>query len=171
MNRKTAKFIYIFLAILIFIVLFLFLIRAFSERELDDVSPEIICKEKLMQKSDILWVIPEFNNKSISENKEWCKEILSLNKTIGMHGVTHIYREFEKERSQEYLEEGIKIFEECFGYKPTMFKPPQLRISKENKKLIEENNLLLKAWINQIARKVYHCGEYGEKRNWIIGVF
>lgn len=171
MNRKTAEFIYIFLAILGFMVLLLFLIRAFSIRELDDVSPDINCNKELLEKSDVLWVIPNFNDKPISENKEWCREILSLNKTIGMHGVNHTFREFGTDRDRGYLDTGIKIFEECFGYKPAMFKPPQIRITKENKKLIKKNNMYLKLITNQLLHKVYHCGEYGEKRNWLIEIF
>ena len=169
--KRRGRFILIFLAILLILILTLFLIRAFSERELDDVSPGMNCEKKLLEKSDILWAIPNFNNKPISENKEWCREILNLNKTIGMHGVSHTPREFGTEKNQEYLEKGIKIFEQCFGYKPIMFKPPQLKITKENRLLIKENNLTLKSEFNQDLRKVYHCGEYGKKRNWLIDLF
>jgi hypothetical protein len=88
-----------------------------------------------------------------------------------MHGVNHPFHEFETGRDQEYLEEGMKIFEDCFGYKPTMFKPPQLKITNENKKLIKNNNLILKGNPNQILHKVYHCGEYGEKTNWLRDLF
>jgi predicted deacetylase len=165
---KRKKSLAIFLAIFLFFILTLFLIRAFSERELDDVSPGINCEKQLLEKSEVLWIIPNFNNKPISEDKEWCKEILSLNKTLGMHGVNHTFREFGTERNQEYLEEGMQIFEECFGYKPTMFKPPQLKIAEENKKLIKNNGLILKGMPNQFFHKVYHCGTYGEKTNWRI---
>jgi len=171
MKGRNKKIIAIFLAIILGLILTLFLIRAFSERELDDVSPEITCEKQLLEKSDILWIIPEFNNKPISENKEWCKEILNLNKTLGMHGVSHKFNEFGTGRDQEYLDQGIRIFEECFGYKPVMFKPPQLKISEENKELIKENNLSLKLETNQWLHKVYHCGEYGKKRNWMIDWF
>jgi predicted deacetylase len=171
MRKRRIKIFLIFLAILFFLILTLFLVRAFSLRELDDVSPEIICEKGLLEKSSTLWIIPKYNNQPISENREWCDEILSLNKTLGMHGVSHEFREFGIERNQAYLEKGMQIFEECFGYKPTMFKPPQLKISEENRKLIEENNMILKEEANQIFHKVYHCGEYGEKRNWLISLF
>ena len=171
MKKKGVKIFLIVLATFLFLILTLFLVRAFSERELDDVSPGMDCKKELLEKSGVLWIIPNFDNKSISENKEWCKEILSLNKTIGMHGVYHEFREFGTEHNQEYLEEGIRIFEECFGYKPTMFKPPQLKITEENRQLIKQNNLTLKLETNQIMHKVYHCGEYGKKRNWMINLF
>ena len=171
MKERGRRILIIVLIIFLWLILTLFLVRAFSERELDDVSPGITCDKQLLEKSSTLWVIPKFDNKPISENKEWCKEILDLNKTIGMHGVFHEFREFGTKRNQEYLEKGMKIFEECFGYKPTMFKPPQLKITKENKELIKENNLSLNLEVNQWLHKVYHCGEYGEKRNWIIDWF
>jgi len=171
MKKKGVKISLIILATFFFLILSLFLIRAFSERELDDVSPEMTCDRQILEKSDILWVIPNFNQRPISENKEWCKEILSLNKTIGMHGVNHTFNEFGIARDQEYLERGINIFEECFGFKPTIFKPSQLKITKDNRELIKKNKLILKEESNQIIHKVYHCDEYGEKRNWLVDLF
>jgi len=156
----------------IFVILFcLFLIRLVSPREIDDVSPGIFCEEDYLKKLDILWVIPNFQGESISKNSEWCEYILSLNKTLGLHGVTHKYEEFMTERNQEYLNEGIEIFEDCFGFKPTMFKPPQLAISEENKKLISENNIELKGRLNQFFHKVYHCNDTGEFSNKFIDLF
>jgi len=140
-NRNKILFIFLFLIILILIVI---LIRALSLSEIDDVTPAIACKQKDLEKSDILFVIPKFENKSISENKNWCEYILSLNKTLGIHGVYHSYNEFAYPRTQEYLDEGIKIFEDCFGFKPEFFKAPQLNISEENKILIKNKKILIK---------------------------
>ena len=146
----------------------LFLIRLTSPKEIDDVSPEIPCEKEYLEKSSILWIIPKFNNKSVSENKQWCQEILNLNKTLSLHGLTHEFEEFSKTQNQEYLQEAINIFEQCFGFKPTMFKPPQLKISKENKELIKKNNLKLKLNFNQITHKVYHCDNTGTFNNQIV---
>ena len=167
MNKK----ILLPILILLFLILALFLIRLTSPQEIDDISPEIPCLQNYVEKSDILWVIPKFNNKSISENKQWCNYILSLNKTLGLHGVTHEFEEFNADRSQEYLQEGINIFEQCFGFKPEIFKPPQLKISVENKKLIKENNMELKSKLNQLTHKVYHCNDDGRFKNWIVDLF
>ena len=123
------KGIKIFLIIILIFILIWFFIRLISSREIDDVTPGISCEDekKYLEKSEYLWVIPNFQGNKISENTEWCEEILSLNKTLGMHGIKHTYREFKRENiSQEELEEGMKIFEECFGYKPKDFKYPQL---------------------------------------------
>jgi predicted deacetylase len=149
----------------------LLITRATSPREIDDISPEIPCEQELMEKSDILWVIPKFNNIPITENTEWCNKILSLNKTLGLHGVRHTFEEFKINRNEEYLNEGISIFEECFGEKPTMFKPPQLKISKNNKELIRNNNLKLKVITNQVFHKVYHCQDTGRFSNKFINRF
>ena len=159
------------LLILLLLILILHLIRLTSVREIDDISPEITCEKELIEKSDVLWIIPKFNDKSISENKEWCNYILSLNKTLGLHGVTHDFEEFGTDKNKEYLQQGIDIFEQCFGFKPTMFKPPQLKISENNKKLIKENNMKLKLNINQLTHKVYHCEDTGKFPNKIIDFF
>src|SRR3989344_5060566 len=119
------KGIKIFLIIILIFILIWFFIRLISSREIDDVTPGISCEDekKYLEKSEYLWVIPNFQGNKISENTEWCEEILSLNKTLGMHGIKHTYREFKRENiSQEELEEGIKIFEDCFGYKPEIFR-------------------------------------------------
>ena len=147
----------IILLVIVILLVVLFSIRILSPKEIDDVTPAFFCAEELLEKSDILFVIPKFNNKSISENPEWCEYILSLNKTIGLHGVYHEYREFKTDRNQDYLQEGIDEFKECFGFEPTLFKPPQLRISKANRKLIKENNMRLKTIPNKIIHKIYHC--------------
>jgi len=162
--KKNVK---ILLIVIIILILILFLTRLLSPREIDDVSPEIPCEQKLLDKVDILWVIPLFNNQPISENPEVCEYLLSLNKTLGMHGIKHTYREFKRENiSQEELNQGISEFEKCFGQKPTEFKPPYLFISKQNKELIKENNLKLKYKFNQVIHKVYHCENSGTLPNW-----
>ena len=165
--KKIGK---IFLIIII-LILILFLTRLLTPKEIDDISPEIPCEQKLIEKSEVLWVIPFFNNKSISENSEWCDYILSLNKKLGLHGVYHTYREFQTTKNQEHLEKGIQEFEKCFKAKPEMFKPPQLKINKENKKLIKDNNLKLKVVLNQFTHKVYHCNNTGILSNKFIDVF
>ena len=135
----------------------LFSIRLLSSKEIDDVTPDFFCAEELLENADILFVVPKWNNTLISENPEWCEYILSLNKKLGLHGVYHTYREFETDRNQTYLQEGIDEFKACFGYEPEIFKPPQLKISKNNKKLIKQNNMKLKAIPNQIIHRLYHC--------------
>lgn len=147
---------------LVSLIVILFIIRLVNPREIDDVTPGISCSELGVYNPDILWVIPNFQGNKISENPEWCKEILSLNKTLGMHGIKHTYREFKRENiSQEDLEIGISEFEECFGFKPEMFKFPQLRYNEQNRKLLKENNLTIRSKFSQFTHKVYHCDNSG----------
>lgn len=156
------------LGIIIGLILILFFVRFFSHREVDDVSPGIKCDEKLMEKADVLWVIPKFEGKNIIGDKEWCSGILAMNKKLGLHGVYHSYKEFNEDRSEEYLAEGVSEFEKCFGYKPREFKAPQLAISGNNVKIVESRGLEVKGWINQITHKVYHCDDSGMLPNWVI---
>jgi len=145
--------------------------RLINPIQLDDVSPNIKCEQNLLEKSDVLFVIPKFENNSIAGNKEWCDSILSLNKTLGLHGVYHNFNEFGTDRNQEYLREGINIFEQCFGFEPEFFKPPQLEISEGNRELILGNNIILYGKISQLTHKVYHCNDTGEFPNWFIDLF
>jgi predicted deacetylase len=162
---------YLFLVIFILLIFILFLIRISSKKEIDDVSPEIFCEKDYMQKSDILWIIPIFDDKPIHKNESWCEYILSLNKTLGLHGIKHSFEEFDKELNEEYIKEGIEIFEKCFGFKPEIFKPPQLKISSKNKKLIKKYNMKIKGNFNQIIHKVYHCDDSGLIKNNLINLF
>ncbi len=165
---KTSK---IILIILISLFILLFLIRLTTPREIDDIHPLRECEKKYIKKADILWVMPKYLNTPISENKTWCQEILSLNKTLGMHGITHSYHEFKNYVNETELIEAKQIFKDCFGYEPTLFKPPYLKLSKENKELLEKNNLEIK-WIwNQNLHKVYHCQDSGLFPNKFHDVF
>src|SRR3989344_998160 len=152
------------LMILALPIITLFLIRLFSERHLDDVNSLINCNEDLLKKSDVFAVIPKYKNISISENKTWCENILKYNKKLIMHGIYHTYKEFLKDRNQSYLDEGSKIFEECFNFSPKEFKPPQLEISKNNKVLIKKN-FKLDSIFQQSFHKVYHCEDSGKFSN------
>ena len=166
--KKSTK---IILIVILVLGLILFFLRALSPREIDDIHPLRACEQEYIEKADILWVIPEYQNFPISKNQTWCKEILSLNKTLGMHGITHSYYEFENNISDEEFKKAIQEFEDCFGYNPTMFKPPYLKISKQNKKLIKNNNLQLRTGYHQTIHKVYHCQNSGRFPNKFHDIF
>ncbi len=171
--KKRGKIKKIFLQILLILLialLGLFLIRLLSEKQLDDVTPQISCSQKLLEKADVYYIIPIFNNKSIADNPEWCEKIKKSNKKLAMHGVYHTYEEFNTDRKQEYLNKGIEEFQKCFNQTPTIFKPPQIAISKNNKKLIKKN-MKLNFYLNELFHKSYHCEDTGEYPNWFIDLF
>jgi len=148
------------LLIIIGILICLSVMRVLNPTEIDDVSPGINCPEIEKYNPDVLYVIPNYENHAISNDTKWCEDILSLNKTLALHGITHTYREFSyKNITQEELSFGISEFEKCFNKTPEMFKPPQIKINKENRNLISKNNLKLNTAVNQITRKVYHCND------------
>ncbi|MFH1500874.1 MAG: hypothetical protein ABIE22_02910 [archaeon] len=168
--RKRGKLLVLSIIILALII-GVFLIRAFSAKQLDDVSPEILCSQELLEKADVLYIIPAYYHQNISENQEWCQSIIALNKKLALHGVYHTPKEFSIDRNTEYLQQGIREFENCFNQTPEKFKSPQLATSKSNKKLIKNNNLKLEGLFNQVFHKVYHCDDKGEFPNWLIDLF
>ncbi|NCN51594.1 DUF2334 domain-containing protein [archaeon] len=165
---KRVHLFWIIPLLLIFILLW---IRLLSPTELDDVTPGISCPELEIYNPNILWVIPNFENNPIEKNEKWCEEILSLNKTIGMHGIHHTYEEFNNEIKKEDLEEGMNEFKGCFGYSPTMFKPPQLKISPEEEEVVLNTGMDLKGMFNQVTHKVYHCNDSTIPKNKWIKIF
>ena len=151
-----------YLLALLFLMLFLYIYRANAHTEMDDLVPEDIpCDYELLKTVDVLYVIPLFDNKSIANESEWCKSILALNKTIGIHGVRHTKNEFAYERSEEYMSEGIDSFEKCFGYKPLFFKAPNLALDIDNRNFLKKEGFNIQGYPNQILHKVYHCGASG----------
>ena len=150
------------------LIVSLFLIRLFSEKQLDDVSSGIACEEWLLEDADVYFVIPQFEGVEI--DKEWCGDILEREKELALHGVEHSFEEFGADREEEYLQEGIDIFKECFGFEAERFKPPQLVISKGNKKLIKKK-MKLDGWLKQILHKVYHCEDSGLLPNCFVRIF
>lgn len=171
-NKNKSKIPSIILLTILSLIVLLFLMRAVNPTEIDDVTPGISCQELQVYNPDILYVIPDFENNPISENKEWCDYILSLNKELRMHGITHTYKEFlNNEISQEELNYGISEFEKCFGFSPESFKSPQLATSPQNKQLIKKNNLKFMTVLNQITHKVYHCNDSTFPYNKVIRIF
>ncbi|MEW5896616.1 MAG: polysaccharide deacetylase family protein [Nanoarchaeota archaeon] len=134
----------------------------------DDVYPTNIC-DSLLEKADILYIIPCFENDSINNNKEWCAKIKSLNKTIGLHGVKHSYHEFNKEIDDEELASAITDFENCFEEKPTLFRPPYNKINKENEDKIKKLNMAIYKK-KYIAHPYCHCNpkSFMKPLNWIL---
>jgi len=139
--KKTFKIILIIILSLLFVI---FLMRLINPREIDDINPHRVCEQEYIEKADILWVIPMYKGISIAENKTWCNNLLKLNKTLGMHGITHSYHEFDYPINESDLIHAKEEFKSCFGREPTMFKPPYLRLSSENRRLLKGGfNLLL----------------------------
>jgi len=159
------------LLIILFLIILLFIIRLITPTEIDDIHYDIPCPELNIYNPDILYVIPNYDNKPISENQTFCEQISKLNKTLELHGINHQpYAEFFYQNiSQENLDFAINEFQKCFNQTPEKFKPPQLKINKENKKLIQENNLKLIS--NAIFHKVYHCNDSGSIKNKWIKLF
>jgi predicted deacetylase len=170
MNKKRIRVLYFILLIILAALILLFFVRLFSPKHLDDVSPNISCDESLLQKADYLAVVPLFDNQSIADNSQWCEKILSLNKSLVMHGVYHSYNEFAEDRNEEYISLGKEAFQKCFGFAPTMFKPPQLAISENNKKILEKDFRVFGKFA-QLTHKSYHCGDSGMFPNWLIDLF
>ena len=172
MNNKKLIFIILFsLSALVILISIWFIIRYTSPFELDDLHPSIQCDDDLISSSDILWVVPLYENDSIALHPDWCSHILSFNKTIQLHGVYHTYREFGTYRNDDYVSLGVEEFEKCFGFKPTSFKPPQIYYNRINDESLKDNNLSYHIRIYQILRKVYHCSDTGEFKNWVVKAF
>ena len=173
--RKLLKIIlrcFLFI-ILTAILLFLlwYLVRVFSEKQVDDVTPGIYCEKDIINKSQSLAVVPIFKNVSIALNKSWCEYILSLNKTLVMHGVYHSYNEFYTLRDTDYLQLGKEEFRKCFGFYPTIFEAPQLALSRENRNIISRMGFRIRGNIYQTTHKVYHCSDTGLYSNKAIDLF
>lgn len=134
---QTSKEVFV-LCIIIFI-----LIRRFRLINYDDVHQNIKQNEQFMKKSDILFVIPKFDNVKLTDDKNFVEKIKNSGKILGMHGVTHTPSSYTEKAefgfpvSEDKIKEGMKIFENAFGYKPKYFKAPCYNLLPENQVKIE----------------------------------
>ena len=163
MKKKKIVMLTILIVLLFIVVLefAIFIFRAFSSTQLDDVTPGIPCSEDLLEKSDVFFVIPKFEGKGIGNNSDWCEKMILYDKKLEMHGVYHTFNEFRIERDANYLDEGIIEFTRCFGEKPSGFKAPQMDLLEKNRRMILERGLRNYGPINQILHKTYHCDDSG----------
>jgi len=135
MNNKS-----LLIGVVFFIIFLVLILQPQKPLILDDVTSTKFCPN-LIEKADIIYVIPLYNN--VPLDPEWCQEMRTLNKTFGLHGITHTYHEFLKPVNKEDLQKAIHVFEECFNQTPSLFRPPYNKISEENKQLIKEFDLIL----------------------------
>jgi len=167
--KRALVFLGVFVIFVLILILLLGLIRAFNYSQLDDLHPLIICDEKYLEKSDVLMIIPLWENDSIANYPEWCQKIKDYNKTLGMHGIRHSYNEFLNKVSEEDFKLALGEFEKCFGQSPEIFEPPHWQISKENKMLVKRY-LPLTSDMQGIFHKVYHCGKDEESSYRFLGI-
>jgi hypothetical protein len=167
-RKKISNKIFMIIA---FILVTILIIRIFMPREIDDVNPFMNCSLEDLERSDVFYVVPLYKDVAINESREWCKYILDLNRTLCLHGIRHNFEEFKEEIDSKDLEYAIAVFEDCFNKTPSCFKPPQLTINSENKKLLESYDLKSKGYLDQLFRKVYHCNDSGLWPNWLQNLF
>jgi len=131
-----------FLCILIFL-----LARQFRSVNYDDVHQNIEQNYDYINKSDILFVIPKYQGVKLTDDLNFINKIRQTGKILGMHGVTHEptsyfnKAEFGYNVSEDNIEEGMKIFENAFGYKPKLFKAPCYNLLPENQTIIEKHGM------------------------------
>lgn len=165
MKKRTT--IIIVLSAIVTILIFIGIARAVLPRQIDDVNPIRFCDTDLLERSDVLLIIPLMGNVSIADNPDWCEEILSLNKTLAMHGVSHTEKEFAHPRDEAYVKKGMDEFNKCFGFYPSVFGAPELALSRENKEMLHRMNFTVMSKSHYLTHKVYHCTDY-EKKSWLV---
>ncbi len=136
----------LFICIIILLMFSLYIIRKYNKVHYDDLTPSLKVNYNYLDKSDIIFVIPKYNDVPITDYPEFIKKIKKYaddnNKELAMHGVTHspegyfIKAEFGYPLTYEYIKEGIDIFENAFGYKPKKFKAPCYNLHPHNKKIL-----------------------------------
>jgi hypothetical protein len=166
---RIIRVVFLSFVVVVSLVVVLFFVRFILPSQIDDVNPLMNCSDEVLELADVYFVVPKFSGFVISENRSWCDEILDRDKKLALHGVYHIYEEFGVYRDEEYFSEGVEIFEECFGFAPTRFKPGQLAWTSENDWIKEKMEVDL-FW-NQLFHKVYHCGDSGIFPNWVVRIF
>jgi hypothetical protein len=166
-GMRLGRWVVCFVVVLVLLVFGLWLVRAVLPSQIDDVNPLMGCSVDELEMADVYFVVPVYDGVEI--DGEWCEGILGKGKEVALHGVYHSYEEFGVGRDREYLDYGVGVFKECFGFAPERFKPPQIAWDSENDWI--RGVLDVELFWNQVFHKVYHCGDSGVFPNWVIGVF
>ena len=161
---------FVLLSFLMMVGLVILLCRISLHEELDDVHPYILgIDDPLAQRSAWLWVIPMYMGEPISNHPHWVQELKDSGKKIGLHGVYHTKHEFGIDRSDEYIDKGINEFTKAFGYRPTHFKAPGLKLTKANRIKLEKRGLIIQGLLNQILHTVHHSPKGRRNNGWLLG--
>jgi predicted deacetylase len=170
MNKNLKIILAIVTGCVLLCVSIILVCRLILHEELDDVHPYILdVNDPLAQRSKWLWVIPVYMNEPISNHPQWVKDIKDSGKKIGLHGVYHTKKEFRTDRSDEYIDKGIREFTKAFGYYPTHFKAPGLALTASNRKKIEERGIIIKGLFNQLTHRVHHSPKGRRTNGLLIG--
>lgn len=156
----------LFIFTIILLIFILYVTRKYNKIHYDDLSPLLKTNYKYLEKSDIIFIIPKYNDIPITDYPEFITKIKKYaednNKELAMHGVTHspegylIKAEFGYPLANEYIKEGIDIFENAFGYKPKKFKAPCYNLHPHNEKILKEFNIEIIQVDTLFLNKLYH---------------
>jgi len=172
--------------IVLSVFLALFLIRIRNPIHYDDVffSKEPINYNKYYFKnSDIYFIIPKYNNDSILNYPEECKRLKEYaqknNKTLALHGLTHLRDdeedmlqcEFLADKTDEEIKKGVNIFIKAFGFKPKYFKAPCYKINSNNTEKLNKMGIEVVTAHTLLFNKLYHERLPYDKFSYLIPYF
>lgn len=158
----------LFLPFLLVFFGLLYLIRKGNPEHYDDLHPLIDMEKKYIDRSKYLFVIPKYENKSITDYPEWCNWLKNYakknNKVLCLHGIKHTEKngwvgscEFNNKISKRDLMEGVKIFKQAFGYMPKYFKSPCYSLLNENESMIRDDfGMKIVGPETMVLNKVFH---------------
>lgn len=164
------------LGLIIFLLLISLVIvvvsRNVSPKEYDDAHPLILdVDHPLIQESEWVWVVPLYMGVPLTDYPIWVDKLKKSGKKLGLHGIHHTYDEFGKNRSWNYVYEGVKEFEKAFGYKPSVFKAPKLSMTPHNRDIVEDMGMEIVGRYNQIIHAVSHTDTDRLSDGRLIGEF
>ena len=155
-----------FIVTIITLLFIIYIIRKFNKVHYDDLTPLIETNYIYLDKSNIIFIIPKYNNIPLTNYPDFIDKIKKYskinNKELAMHGVTHSPEgfistaEFGYPLTFEYIKEGIDIFESAFGYKPKKFKAPCYNLHPKNKEILEKLNIEIIDVDSLLLNKLYH---------------
>ena len=183
-------------AFAMFLVVFfssIWLSRATSSANLDDVNPSgclFLPQYKERSNAKYLWIIPVHDGVNISTNASWCAEMLRLQDkegfVLGMHGVHHEphpdgRREFEGltvAQARTLLDDGVAVWRAAFGAAPRHFSFPGEWASHEIAELVRnEYGMRVRTLMDGLLHRIYHCDDSfcGDGafmcRDWAVDIF
>lgn len=148
------------------ILIVLLIIRFFNKSHYDDLHPELPFNKEYLDKSDILFIIPNYNNIPITNYPEYIEKLKSYaqknNKQIGLHGYIHkpegffTKAEYGYELPESYIKDNIDLFRKAFNFEPKLFKAPCYNLHPKNREILLKLGLQISDINTLFLNKLFH---------------
>ena len=154
---------------LLFFLCAVYVARALGPQHLDDVTPTCGWLQTFRTEhhgaSRFLWIIPNYENVSITANRPFCDEMMRLRDeegfTLGMKGVEggHEFQDIADADARAKVARGVEIWRAAFNATPLHFSFPGEWATEYTVELLRAPpyRMQVRSLVDGLLNKIYQC--------------